>query len=93
MVSREPRPIGVLLSSDDYPRLAKKKNETGRVVLEIYIDTQGGVRDVHLMVSSSPELNEVAVRKLKEARFEPAYDATGRPVACKMTLPIRFELE
>jgi periplasmic protein TonB len=93
MVSQEPRPIGVLLTDEDYPRQARKRNQAGKVVLEVFIDGQGGVREVRLKEGGAPELNEVALRKLKEARFSPARDAFGNAVPCKLVLPIRFELE
>jgi protein TonB len=93
MVSREPRAKGILLSDDDYPRQARKRNQAGKVVLEVFIDSQGAVREVRLREGQIPELNEVALSKLKQARFEPALDAAGRPVACRLILPIRFELE
>jgi Gram-negative bacterial TonB protein C-terminal len=37
-------------------------------------------------------LNEVALRKIKDAVFTPAYNHEQKPVSCKVTLPIRFEL-
>lgn len=92
-VARPPRWVGNLIGPGDYPRTARRRGKDGKVLLSVFIDEAGRVRDVRLLQGSDDILNEVALRKVREALFTPAYDAGGRPVACKVQLPIRFALE
>jgi len=91
--SRKPRWVGNFITPMDYPRLARENDKDGRVVLSVLIDDQGRVRDARLLQGAYEALNEVALRKVREAKFTPAYNAEGRAVACQLTLPIRFELK
>lgn len=90
--SRKPRWIRNFITSSDYPLIARRQGKDGLVVLTILIDAEGRVRDAQLQQGGYEALNEVALRKVKQAVFTPAYDDKNRPVSCKVTLPIRFEL-
>jgi TonB family protein len=92
-LARHPRWIKNFITDKDYPRLAEREGKDGRVLLSVFIDETGLVKDVRLMQGSYEVLNEVALRKVREAVFTPAYDADGRPVSSKATLPIKFELD
>jgi len=92
-VAQLPRWVGNFIGPGDYPRKARRKGKDGQVLLSVFIDEIGRVRDVRLMQGADEALNEVALRKVREARFTPAYDEKGEPVACKVTLPIRFQLQ
>lgn len=91
--ARKPRWVGNLMGPNDYPRLAKREGKDGRVVLSVLIDNSGQVRDVRLLQGSYEVLNEVALRKVRDAIFTPGYNDAGKPIATKATLPIHFELE
>ncbi len=91
--AKKPRWIGNPITSDDYPRVAREQGKDGRVVLSVLIDASGKVNDVRLLQGSYEALNSVALEKLRSATFTPAYDANGNAVACKVTLPIKFELK
>ncbi len=90
--TRKPRWIANFITTKDYPTIARQNGKDGRVVLTVLIDSEGRVRDVRLLEGSYDVLNEVALRKVKQARFSPAYNDKRKPVSCKVTLPIRFEL-
>lgn len=90
---RKPKWVGNFITPNDYPLLAKQQGKDGRVVLSVIIDSDGKVRDAQLLEGSYEALNEVALAKVKEAVFSPAYDKEGNAVACKVRLPIRFELK
>jgi TonB family protein len=90
--ARKPRWVDRFLSPDDYPRVAREAGKDGRVVLSVLLDETGRVRDARLLQGAYEALNEVALRKVREAVFSPAYDASGKAVPCEVTLPIRFEL-
>jgi TonB family protein len=92
-VAQPPRWVGNLIGPGDYPRLARREGKDGRVLLSVFIDETGRVRDVRLLQGSDDILNEVALRKVREAVFTPAQSQEGRPVPCKVTLPIRFQLQ
>lgn len=90
--ARKPRWIKKFITSQDYPLVARQQGKDGRVVMMVLIDSSGHVRDARLTQGSYEALNEVALRKVKEAIFSPAYDKNNQPISCKVTLPIRFEL-
>lgn len=92
-LTRHPRWIKNFITDKDYPRVAEREGKDGRVVLTVFIDETGLVKDVRLMQGSYEVLNEVALRKVREAVFTPAYNAEGRPVPSKVALPIKFELQ
>ncbi len=56
------------------------------------IDREGRVVDARLLEGAYDALNAAALRGVRRAVFSPAYDADGRPVASRLTVPIRFEL-
>ncbi|MFZ5875590.1 MAG: energy transducer TonB [Nitrospirota bacterium] len=92
-LTRRPRWIKNFITDHDYPRVAEREGKDGRVLLTVFIDETGLVKDVRLMQGSYEVLNEVALRKVREAVFTPAYNAEGRPVPAKVALPIKFELQ
>lgn len=89
---RKPRWVGNFITPADYPAVAREQGKDGRVVLSVIINDDGRVRSVALVEGSYPALNEVALAKVRGAVFSPAYDNDGNAVACKVRLPIRFEL-
>jgi protein TonB len=90
---RGPRWIGNMISASDYPSVARREGKDGLVVLLVRIDAEGRVRDVKLLKGSYPVLNRVALSKARKAVFTPAYDAQGMPVACEVSIPVRFQLQ
>lgn len=92
-VAQLPRWVDNLITPRDYPRSARREGKDGRVLLSVFIDAAGRVRDVRLLQGADEALNEVVLRKVREAVFTPAYNREGEPVACKVTLPIRFHLQ
>ncbi len=92
LTKQPPRWVDGFLEEKDYPRVARKRGQDGRVILRVFIDAAGFVRDVQLLKGSYPALNETAMKKVREARFSPALNDAGQPVPAKLVLPIRFEL-
>jgi protein TonB len=91
--ARKPKWIGNLITERDYPSVARAQGKDGRVLLLVLIDANGKVQDVRLLQGAYEALNNIALEKLRAATFTPAYDAEGNPVACKVILPIQFELK
>lgn len=77
----------------DYPRLARRKGEAGRVMVRVYIDTAGLPRNVQVSTTSGHvRLDDAAVAAVQKARFRP-YTQNGQPTAGWASIPINFELE
>lgn len=92
-LARKPRWIRNFITTADYPLVARQEGKDGRVVLTVLIDAEGRVRDARLLQGSYEVFNEVALRKVRDAVFSPAYNDKSKAVSCKVTLPIRFELK
>ena len=76
-----------------YPRLSQRNNETGRVLIRVYIDEAGLARTVQVNRSSGhPRLDEAALAAVQKARFKP-YTENGVAVAGWAYIPLDFELE
>jgi len=92
LASSSPRWIEGFITDEDYPADARKLGIEGPVLLAVYIRVDGTVRDVRLVKGIYASLNETAISRVRASRFTPATDESGRPVPCKLILPIRFEL-
>jgi len=88
-----PRWIEGFITDDDYPPDARRLGQEGSVLLAVFILADGTVRDVRVVKGTYEALNAVAVAKVRMSRFTPALDESGRPIPCKLMLPIRFELK
>ena len=80
------------ITRDDYPPEALRKGFEGKVKVMVYISREGRVRAVRLVAGSHASLNEIVLRKLELARFDPGRDENGQPIPVKMILPIKFHL-
>jgi len=77
----------------EYPRLSIRNNETGRVMLRIYIDEAGLPRTVQVEKSSGhARLDEAGAAAMKKARFKP-YTENGQAIAGWAFVPLDFALE
>jgi len=92
LASSSPRWIEGFITDDDYPADARKLGIEGPVLLAVYIRVDGTVRDVRLLKGIYKSLNDTAINRVRVSRFTPATDESGKPIPCKMILPIRFEL-
>ncbi|MCA6365316.1 MAG: TonB family protein [Bacteroidetes bacterium] len=78
-----------------YPAKAKTDGKQGTVYVEFLITKTGKVTNVQIVkgVEGAPELAEEAVRVVEQMPdWKPALEK-GKPVAAKMTLPVRFKLQ
>lgn len=90
--SRIPEWVDGLITEEDYPAAARKQGREGKVVATVSIDATGRVKDVQIAAGSYPEFDRLVLDRLRSARFRPARDQNGDPVAVRMSLPIVFEL-
>jgi protein TonB len=81
----EPKNRGEWISFEDYPSEAITSNHQGYVVVSFDITAKGRVENCHVTRSSGfKSLDAVPCPKLKRiARFKPATNANGEPIATK----------
>jgi len=86
-------PVALRRIKPGYPMSARRRGITGQVLLRIFVDAEGGVREVQVQAAEPPGIfEEKAVEAARKWRFEPAMHK-GTPVGVWMTLPVRFALE
>ncbi|HTB34221.1 MAG TPA: energy transducer TonB [bacterium] len=90
---RRPEWTDGMISESDYPTEARYKNQTGKVVAEVLLDSEGKVREVQLLQGSYESLDDKTLEKLRAARFTPCMDANGKPFPCRLRLPIVWSLD
>jgi len=73
-----------------YPSDAQADGVTGVVIVEILVDTEGAVSDVHLL-RSIPPLDQAAVDAVRQWKFMPTL-LNGEPQNVQMTVTINFTL-
>jgi len=88
------RSPGTWLSYSDYPSSMLRKELQGLVYFRVMIDAEGKPSSCHIQQSSRPEDFEKAVCRaiMRRARFEPALDADGEPMASYYRNTVRFTL-
>jgi periplasmic protein TonB len=87
--------LATLISNQDYPAAALRKEEEGMVGFRLTISPEGRVSDCTITQSSgSASLDAATCRILVgRARFDPARDRKGRPVADTMAGRILWRIE
>jgi TonB family protein len=75
-----------------YTKLAREKHLEGIVVLQVTIQADGGVTDIQVVKSPSPELTEMAVEGVSRWRMNPARRADGEPVSVRVPIEVTFRL-
>ena len=75
-----------------YPAEAKQAKLEGLVVLECLLDTAGRVKSTKAIRGEPMGLTEAAVAAVTQWEFEPAKDASGKPVEVLFTVTLRFAL-
>lgn len=91
-VAAEVQPEMIKEVKPEYPRLAKQAGIEGTVWVMALVDKDGNVRDAKLAKSSgTPSLDDAAVKAAPLCKYKPAIQ-NGRPVACWVTYPCRFNL-
>ena len=90
---REVTPPQILFRiQPQYTEAARKQGIEGKVALESIIDEEGCVRDVKVLQSLDPGMDEVAKTVLEKWIFKPAM-YQGKPVKVYYSLIINFALD
>ena len=75
-----------------YPPVAKRLQKEGNVLLRVTIDERGRPVGVEIVKGAGFGFDEEAVKAVRDSTFVPA-KKEGKPLACKVLLPIRFVLK
>ncbi len=75
-----------------YPLAARQQGVQGTVVLRLTIDEHGGLVQAEVVSSPSDGFARSALEAMRRSSFAPA-QRSGRPVACRALLPVRFSLK
>lgn len=81
-----PRPIGGFVAIRQALR-APEEDIDGRVIVEVLVGETGDVRDIMILSSTNPILNESVIEAIKSVRWNPA-KKKGRPVETKVATVI-----
>lgn len=83
---------GNWLHSSDYPRSLLRQGSQGIVHFRLSVDSNGNPSDCHIQRSTRPEgFDEAVCRALmRRARFKPALDAEGKPIASYHINSVQF---
>ena len=75
-----------------YPSQARRRNQQGRVLLEVRLDERGAQRSLRVLRSSGvASLDRAAVEAVARWRFNPE-TSNGRAVPSRVQIPIQFAL-
>lgn len=90
-----PKPIGnpgAWISTDDYPSGLADAGSQGIVFFRLAVDAKGKVSGCHIQRNTGSDAFEHAVCDLfaKRARFKPALDKQGKPMASYWRSEVRF---
>jgi len=76
-----------------YPVRAQEQGIQGRVVASMVVDTDGSIRDIEIIRSVDPDLDNEAIRVISSLpKWQPG-EQRGKKVSVKYTLPIQFRLQ
>ena len=77
----------------EYPRISKQRGEQGKVVVNVFIGTDGSAQKAEIKISSGFErLDQAALATVKAWRYAPGKRG-GLPEAMWFAVPINFVLE
>ncbi len=76
-----------------YPDETRKEGVSGTVVLDAVINSAGGVDGVSVLEDPDPRLSAAAADAVRQWQFEPARDASGKPVDVCFVLTVKFHLK
>jgi TonB family protein len=99
LVEIQPSPAGgmegwikYVVESLQYPEEAKKQGIEGTVAIAFVINSDGTISDIEILRAIGGGCEEEALRVIQNApKWTPGQQG-GKPVNCRMRLPIRFKL-
>ena len=83
-------PTCVSCAKPAYTTLARQFKVAGRIVVVLTIETDGTAGGIQLVKGVGFGLDEAAVEKVRQWRFNPALDKEGNPTAIRVTVEVSF---
>ncbi|MDP4202102.1 MAG: energy transducer TonB [Bacteroidota bacterium] len=75
-----------------YPHKALKDKVQGRVIVQFWVNKDGSIGEVEVLIGLTPELDDEAVRVVESMpKWKPAF-LINTPVRCRYVLAITFKL-
>jgi periplasmic protein TonB len=74
----------------DYPEIARRMGIGGKVLLRIGVDRNGNVNSVRVVKKLGYGMDEAAEKAIRQAKFDPAKGADGKPVDFVLTYAYSF---
>jgi protein TonB len=74
-----------------YPALARQMKVQGSVLLQAFVGTDGGIRDLRVL-SGNPILVSAAMEAARQWRFTP-YMQNGRPVETQAKITVNLSIK
>jgi TonB family protein len=97
MVAPEPEPLNKneWITAEDYPATALRYDESGTAAFQLTVDARGAVTDCSITGSSGSQvLDDTTCTLIRQrAKFAPAVNAAGKPVAGYYSSSVRWALE
>lgn len=84
--------VPVRTVSPEMPASFRREGGSGLVTVSFDIDEQGNVKDPKVEKSTHRELEEPTLKALRKWKFKPAMQ-DGSPVACHISIPIKFSVD
>jgi len=86
-----PRPKSAIRPK--YPKEAKEAGIEGTVIVQVYVDKKGRVKET-IILKGIPNtgLDEAAIEAIKKTKFKPAMQR-GKPVGVWTSIPVNFRLK
>ena len=85
-------PVPVRTVPPDVPTSFIRGGVAGLVTMNFLVDDKGNVQEPTVVKSTHHELEEPALKAIRKWRFKPARK-DGNPVAVRVTIPMRFDVE
>ena len=79
-----------LQSNLKYPPVALKNKLTGKVILAFVVEKDGSLSDIKVLVGATAEMNEEAIRLMKESPKWIAGMQNGKPRRVEYSVPVIF---
>lgn len=84
--------FATLFDAQSYPKEARSKSVSGRVVLLLRTDSVGSITECKAVVSPDQSLNAGTCEAAKRGRVKPPLDSAGQPIASFAVISVRWTL-
>lgn len=84
-------PVVIHMVTPKYSQEARAAKLSGNVVVSMIVDSEGKVRDVHVLRGVGMGLDENAMEAVKKYKFKPALK-DGKPVAVYLNVQVNFKI-